>query len=105
MISRSTGTNSMAKKIVLNPVPPAVPSADQIIAEIRGIYFRTNKSTILADFDRAIDLLKLMPTPEERQRATVFMDGLAEMRREFNASPSRGTSGRRGGRARKHSDR
>jgi hypothetical protein len=93
----------MPKKIILNPVAPVVPAADEIIAEIRGIYFRTNKSTILKDFDRAIDLLKLMPTPEERQRATVFMDGLAEMRREFNASPSRGTSGRRGGRVRKRS--
>ena len=95
----------MAKRIILNPVAPVVPSPDEVIAEIRAIYFRTNKSTILKDFDRAIDLLKLIPTPEGRQRATVFMDGLAEMRREFNVSPSRGTSGRRGGRARKRSDR
>ena len=95
----------MAKRIILNPVPPAVPTVDEIMAEIRGIYFRTNKSTILKDFDRAIDLLKMVPTPEERQRATVYMDGLAEMRREFNVSPSRGTSARRGGRARKRSDR
>jgi hypothetical protein len=93
----------MAKRIILNPVPPVVPTVDEIMAEIRGIYFRTNKSTILKDFDRAIDLLKMVPTPEERQRATVYMDGLAEMRREFNVSPSRGTSGRRGGRARKRS--
>ena len=95
----------MAKKIILNPVPPVTRSTDEIIAEIRAIYFRTTKSTIVQDFERAIDLLKLIPTPEERQRATVFMDGIAEMRREFNASPSRGTSARRGGRARKHSDR
>ena len=95
----------MAKRIILNPVPPVVPTVDEIMAEIRGIYFRTNKSTILKDFDRAIDLLKMVPTPEERQRATVYMDGLAEMRREFNVSPSRGTSGRRGARARKRSDR
>jgi hypothetical protein len=94
----------MAKRIILNPVPPVVPTVDEIMAEIRGIYFRTNKSTILKDFDRAIDLLKMVPTPEERQRATVYMDGLAEMRREFNVSPSRGTSGRRGGRARKRFD-
>jgi hypothetical protein len=95
----------MAKKIILNPVSPVAPTVDEIIAEIRAIYFRTSKATILKDFDRAIDLLKLMPTPEERQRATVFMDGLAEMRREFNASASRGTSARRGGRARKRSGR
>ncbi|CAN5875917.1 hypothetical protein BH18ACI5_BH18ACI5_26820 [soil metagenome] len=95
----------MAKKIILNPVPPVARSTDEIIAEIRTIYFRTTKATIVEDFERAIDLLKLIPTPEERQRATVFMDGIAEMRREFNASPSRGTSAQRGGRARKRSDR
>jgi hypothetical protein len=95
----------MAKKIILNPVPAASRPTDDILADIREIYFRTNKSTILRDFDRAIDLLKLIPTADERQRATVFMDGLAEMRREFGVNPSKGTSGRRGGRARKRSGR
>jgi hypothetical protein len=95
----------MAKKIILNPVPPVARSTDDIIAEIRTLYFRTSGSTIMQDFERAIDLLKLIPSPEERQRATVFMDGIAEMRREFNPSPSRGTSVRRVGRARKRSDR
>lgn len=95
----------MAKKIILNPVPVPPRPTSEILADIREIYFRTNKSTIVRDFDRAIDLLKMIPTPEERQRATVFMDGLAEMRREFGASPSTGTSGRRGGPARKRSGR
>lgn len=76
----------MAKKITLTPVNPPGRPADEILAEIREIYFKTTRSTILLDFDRAIDLLKSMPTPEERQRATVFMDGLAEMRKEFNAA-------------------
>ena len=75
----------MAKKIILNPVSAPARGTDEILAEIREIYFKTTRSTILVDFDRAIDLLKTMPTPEERQRATVFMDGLAEMRKEFNA--------------------
>ena len=95
----------MAKKIILNPVTAPARSTDDILAEIRSIYFKTTKATILQDFDRAIDLLKSIPTPDERQRATVFMDGLAEMRREFSASPSRRTSGPRGGRARTRSDR
>ena len=95
----------MTKKFILQPVPPVSRSTDDILAEIREIYFKTTKGTILADFDRAIDLLKTIPSAEERQRATVYMDGLAEMRREFNASPSRGTSGPRGGRARKRSGR
>ena len=95
----------MAKKIILNQVPPPVRPTDEILAEIRAIYFNTTKATILRDFDRAIDLLKTIPTPEERQRATVYMDGLAEMRKEFNAAPSRRTSGPRGAPARKRSGR
>ena len=95
----------MAKKIILNPVPAPQRATNEILAEIRSIYFKTTKATILRDFDRAIDLLKSIPTAEERQRATVYMDGLAEMRREFSAAPSRRTSAPRGGRARKRSDR
>ena len=95
----------MAKRIPLNPVAPPPRPTDDIIAEIRSLYFKTTKGTILKDFDRAIDLLKTIASPEERQRATVYMDGLAEMRKEFNAPPSRRTSAPRGGSARKRSDR
>jgi hypothetical protein len=52
------------------------------LEEIRWLYFKTTRATIDRDFDRAIDLLKAMPEPE-RQRAHVFMEGLAEMRKEF----------------------
>jgi hypothetical protein len=95
----------MAKQIPLTPVPPPPRPTDDILAEIRQIYFKTTRTTILQDFDRAIDLLKSIPTPEERQRATVYMDGLAEMRKEFRTSTSRGTSARRGGAAPKRSGR
>lgn len=95
----------MAKKIPLTPVTPPQRPAEEILAEIRQIYFKTTRRTILQDFDRAIDLLKSMPTPEERQRAAVYMDGLAEMRKEFSASPLRGTSARRGGGAPRRSGR
>jgi hypothetical protein len=98
------GKDAMSKKIPLTPVTPPQRSTDEILAEIRSIYFKTTRGTILQDFDRAIDLLKSMPTPEERQRATVYMDGLAEMRKEFSAASSR-TSARRGGPARRRSDR
>lgn len=94
----------MAKKIPLTPVTAAQRPTDEILAEIRSIYFKTTKGTILDDFDRAIDLLKTIPTPEERQRATVYMDGLAEMRKEFSGGSSSRTSGRRGGPARRRSD-
>lgn len=95
----------MAKKIPLTPVTPLPRPTDEILAEIRSIYFRTTSGTILGDFDRAIDLLKSIPTPEERQRATVYMDGLAEMRKEFSGGSSSRTSGRRGGPVRRRSDR
>jgi hypothetical protein len=52
------------------------------LAEIKQMYFRTTAKTIDRDFDRAIDLLKSMPE-EDRHRATVYMEGLAQMRKEF----------------------
>jgi hypothetical protein len=52
------------------------------LEEIRRLYFKTTRATIDRDFDRAVDLLKGMPE-SERPRATVFMQGLAEMRKEF----------------------
>ena len=52
------------------------------LEEIRQLYFKATKASIDRDFDRAIDLLKAMPE-SERPRATVFMQGLAEMRKEF----------------------
>lgn len=50
--------------------------------EIRSLYFKATKATIDRDFERAVDLLKAMPE-SDRPRATVFMHGLAEMRKEF----------------------
>ena len=52
------------------------------LEEIRRLYFKTTRATIERDFDRAIDLIKTMPEGE-RHRATVFMEGLAQMRKEF----------------------
>ena len=59
------------------------PPKNAPLDEIRRIYFETRPATILKDFDRAIDLLKTLPTEAERERATVYMEGLAEMRKEF----------------------
>jgi hypothetical protein len=53
------------------------------IAEIRELYFSTTPATILRDFDRAIDLLKTLADEAERERATVYMQGLADLRQEF----------------------
>ena len=57
--------------------------ANDKLAAIRRLYFETKPSTILRDFDRAIDLLKAMDNEKERERATVYMQGLAEMRKEW----------------------
>ena len=52
------------------------------LEDLRQLYFSVTKATIDRDFERAIDLLKSMPE-EERDRAAVFMQGIAEMRKEW----------------------
>lgn len=71
------------------------------LEEIRRLYFETTKGSILKDFDRAIDLLKSLETPEERGKATVYMAGLAEMRKEWAShKPTGGGPPRRTGKPR-----
>ena len=53
------------------------------LAEIKRLYYATTKATVVRDLDRAIDLLKALPTEEARERAAVYMDGLAQMRAEW----------------------
>jgi hypothetical protein len=61
-------------------------SLEQKLAEIKRLYFRTTRQTIQEDLARALDLLKSMTTEEERERATVYMEGLAQMRRDWSRS-------------------
>jgi hypothetical protein len=58
-------------------------SADDKLAEIRRLYFSTTRDRIDADLAKALDLLKSMASEEERERATVYMEGLAQMRSEW----------------------
>ncbi len=53
------------------------------LSEIREIYFRAKPATIDQDVVRAIAILKSMASEEERERASVFMEGLNEMRAEW----------------------
>jgi len=53
------------------------------IDEIRRLYFATTPKTIQRDLDRAIDILKTLKSDDERSRASVFMEGLNEMRKEW----------------------
>ena len=78
----------MAKRIPLQQVTNHRPVAD-ILADIKRLYFKTSVATIDRDFDRAIDLLKSIPLPEDRQRATVYMEGLAEMRKDWQRKRTR----------------
>ena len=59
-------------------------STDDKLAEIRRLYFRTTRATIDEDLAKALDLLKSMPSEEERERATVYMEGMAQMRKEWS---------------------
>jgi hypothetical protein len=53
------------------------------IAEIRRLYFSATRQTIERDLTKALDLLKSIASEEERERASVYMEGLAEMRRDW----------------------
>ena len=57
------------------------------VAEIKKLYFSTSKQTIERDFDRAIDILKSLASEDERGRAAVFMEGLAEMKKQWKGKP------------------
>ena len=78
----------MAKRIPLHQGTNHRP-VDDILADIKRLYFKTSATTIDSDFDRAIDLLKSIPLPEDRQRATVYMEGLAEMRKDWQKKRTR----------------
>jgi hypothetical protein len=58
-------------------------STDVKLKEIRRLYFAATRQTIHEDLARALDLLKSMNTEEERERATVYMEGLAQMRSDW----------------------
>lgn len=57
------------------------------LERIRQLYYETTRASIADDFDEAITLLKGMASEEERERAAVFMDGLAQMRSEWHVGP------------------
>jgi hypothetical protein len=81
---RDTGFVSLK---ALKGTAPRSPEA--LLAEIRAIYFKTTKKTIDHDFDAAIELVKALPDEDMRQRAHVYMEGIAEMRREWAGAPAK----------------
>ena len=64
-------------------------SIEDKLAEIRRLYFSATAKTIQQDLEKALDLLKSMHNEEERERAAVFMEGLAEMRKDWKGKKRR----------------
>ena len=64
-------------------------SPEDKLAEIRRLYFKTTAKTIQQDLEKALDLLKSMNSEEERERAAVYMEGLAQMRKEWQGKKRR----------------
>jgi len=69
--------------VPLKSLTQGPPDAAAALAEIRRIYFETTRQTIDHDLAHAIELLKSLPSEDEREKATVYMQGLAEMQRNW----------------------
>jgi hypothetical protein len=70
-------------------------TTDQKIAEIRRLYFRTTRQSIQQDLEKALDLLRSIPSEDERERATVYMEGMTQMKRDWGGPQRKKTKGRR----------
>lgn len=64
-------------------------SAMDPVAEIKRLYYATTRATVQRDLEKAIGLLKTLKTEEERERVSVFMDGLSQMRSEWGVRPAK----------------
>ncbi|MFO7691631.1 MAG: hypothetical protein R6V57_00975 [Vicinamibacterales bacterium] len=60
------------------------------VAEIKRLYYATTRVTVQRDLEKAVALLKTLKTEEERERVSVFMDGLSQMRSEWGVRPAKG---------------
>jgi hypothetical protein len=73
--------------VSLQSLKQGQPDPAVALAEIRRIYFKTTRQSIEHDLAHAIELLKSLGSEEEREKATVYMEGLAQMRRDWGAKP------------------
>ena len=69
--------------VALKSLKEGSADSEAALSEIRKIYFKTTKRTIEHDLAHAIELLKSLPSEEARDKAAVYMEGLAQMRREW----------------------
>ena len=72
--------------VALSSLKRGQPSTAEALAEIRRIYFKTTARTIESDLAHAIELLKSLENEAARAKASVFMEGLAELRREWGGT-------------------
>ncbi|HLG58497.1 MAG TPA: hypothetical protein VI485_24340 [Vicinamibacterales bacterium] len=82
--------------VSLQSLKKGPPDPAAALAEIRRIYFKTTRQSIEHDLAHAIELLKSLGSEEEREKATVYMEGLAQMRRDWAAKLKSGRSRRSG---------
>jgi hypothetical protein len=75
--------------VPLTSITQGAPDPGAALAEIRRLYFKTSRQTIEHDFAHAIALLKTLPTEDDRAKAHVYMEGLAEMRKEWSRTKKR----------------
>ena len=91
-----SGFGFIALKSLKQGGPPEPQAA---LTEIRRIYFNTTRQTIDNDLAHAIELLKSLPGEDWREKATVFMQGLSEMQREWQAPRKKRSKSARSGRS------
>ena len=75
--------------VSLKSVTAGKPDPAASIAEIRQIYFKTTKRTIDGDLAHAIELAKSIPDEDLRSRAHVYMEGLAELAKDWQRKSAR----------------
>jgi hypothetical protein len=75
--------------VSLRSLKQGQPDSATALADIRRIYFKTTRQSIDHDLAHAIELLKSLPTEDDREKATVYMQGLAEMQRNWAKKKSK----------------
>ena len=75
--------------VPLKSVTGGAPDPAAAIAEIRQIYFKTTKRTIDNDIAHAIELVTSIADEDLRSKAHVYMEGLAEMAKEWRRKSSK----------------
>ena len=78
--------------VPLRSLREGAPDPRKALEDIRKIYFETTKKTIREDLLHAIELLKRLPAEKDREKARVYMDGLAQLRSEWGKKSSSGKS-------------